>query len=126
MSVKLVYELMLDGPLGSQGSPPAEEEEPPKVCAGIFTFRPSQAPSDSKSAPAPPLPSPRRRRGPGNVCTGFCSAAEHHSLFTTHHLRSHMPEVLSVNLQSCQTPHVLHLETSLECTKRLIIMKIML
>ncbi|KAJ1167498.1 hypothetical protein NDU88_007889 [Pleurodeles waltl] len=59
MSVKLVYELMLDGPLGSQGSPPAEEEEPPKVCAGIFTFRPSQAPSDSKSAPAPPPTQPQ-------------------------------------------------------------------
>ncbi|KAJ1167500.1 hypothetical protein NDU88_007891 [Pleurodeles waltl] len=61
-----------------------------------------------------------------NLVNPSQASADHHSLFTTHHLRSHMPEVLSVNLQSCQTPHVLHLETSLECTKRLYIMKIML
>ncbi|KAJ1167924.1 hypothetical protein NDU88_008309 [Pleurodeles waltl] len=43
-------------------------------------------------------------------------AAEHHSPFTTRHLCSQMPKVRSVNLLSCQTLHVLHLETSLECT----------
>ncbi|KAJ1167461.1 hypothetical protein NDU88_007852 [Pleurodeles waltl] len=53
------------------------------------------------------------------IYEGFCSAEEHHSLFTTHHLRSHMPEVGSVHLLSCQTLHFLHLETSFEGTKSL-------
>ncbi|KAJ1167899.1 hypothetical protein NDU88_008284 [Pleurodeles waltl] len=86
----------------------------------VFIFRPSQTPPQTLNLhlPLPPHPpSTRRRREPGNVCTGFCSAAEHHSLFSKHHLCSHVPEVRSVHLLSCQTQPVLDLETSSECAK---------
>ncbi|KAJ1167465.1 hypothetical protein NDU88_007856 [Pleurodeles waltl] len=93
---------------------PQRRKGPLSICAVIFIVRPSQT---------PPL-DPRRRREPGNVCTGFCSAAEHHSRFTIHHQCSHTPEVRSVNLLGCQAQHFFHLETSLECRKPLYIMTI--
>ncbi|KAJ1167600.1 hypothetical protein NDU88_007989 [Pleurodeles waltl] len=52
--------------------PAAGEEGPPCLCSYLHLQTLTDPPSDPKSAPAPP-PSPRRRREPGNVCTGSCS-----------------------------------------------------
>ncbi|KAJ1167586.1 hypothetical protein NDU88_007975, partial [Pleurodeles waltl] len=51
--------------------PPAGEEEPLRVCAVNLQTLPEPRHLRPQICTCPP--SPRRRREPGNVCTGFCS-----------------------------------------------------